>query len=443
MTQSTCPLCKRPIEKGLKFCPYCGTEISLHDQRENIESSKDGRSSVKPSPTPKLTPCLLCGKEIPVADDFCSFCGAEKYKSKRERLNGQRTFQCPKCNKLNPEGTKFCLQCGQSIEIVGAEKLLEGRKFTGFEIPLTALAVPLISASDATILSQIVEQRGQGSSFPHRVENTGSYLFRVQAQSFKSYRTAISRVLFPYNIPHFVITCILVSVIYALWLTVLTSIKDGNPMVLVELFTLVMETFFPGMAEDTGSVLSVDKVLDNYILSLPYSILISAIIIAPSLILAVIVFRRNESLIEYRVSAISVGFSFGFSLLVPSVIQPGYPIAKEQVSARDLGYGYAVGLLVTEGATFLLFLVVLGKIGKFYDLGLPEDVLSRIALAFVFAAWACLFLTFPLANPLWKTVIQFNKGIYYFCLAMTITFVLFHWLFFSDIHHLIYEAANS
>jgi RNA polymerase subunit RPABC4/transcription elongation factor Spt4 len=442
LTQSTCPSCKRSLEKELKFCPYCGTELSLHDQQKGIDSPSGVGPTIRTSHGPKLTPCLLCGKEIPVADDYCSFCGAEKYKSKREGLNRQQAFQCPKCNNLNPEGTKFCLQCGQPIAVVGPEKLLEGRKFTGFEIPLTALAVPLLSASDATILSQIVENRGQGSSFPHRVENTGSYLFRVQAQSFKSYRTAISRVMFPYNLPHIAITCILVSVIYALWLTVLTSVKDGSPMVLVELSTFVIGALFPEMAEDTESALSLEKVLDNYILSLPYSILISTIIIAPSLILAVIVFRRNESLIEYRVSAISVGFSFGFSLLVPSVIQPGYPIAKEQVSARDLGYGYAVGLLVTEGATFLLFLLVLGKIGKFYDLGLPEDVLSRISLAFVFAAWGCLFLTFPLANPLWKTVIQFNKGIYYFCLVLTITFILFHWFFFSDIHHLIYEAAN-
>ena len=125
MTQSTCPSCKRSLEKDLKFCPYCGTEISLHDQQKGIDSPTDVKPTIKASPEPKLTPCLLCGKEIPVTDDYCSFCGAEKYKSKREGLNRQQAFQCPKCKNLNPAGTKFCLQCGQPIAVAGAEKLLE------------------------------------------------------------------------------------------------------------------------------------------------------------------------------------------------------------------------------------------------------------------------------------------------------------------------------
>ncbi|MFQ5977808.1 MAG: DUF2116 family Zn-ribbon domain-containing protein [Candidatus Heimdallarchaeota archaeon] len=438
MKQRTCPSCKQLMEGDLRFCPFCGIQLPPPEE----QGRHNGLESADPSNKMKTVPCLLCGKNIPETNSFCSFCGAERYKSKREKTSGQPTILCAKCKKPNPVGTKFCIQCGDSLGLDGIEKLLQGRKFTGFEVPLTALAVPLISASDATILSQIAEHQGQTSSFPHRVENIGSSQFCTETQSFKSYRTALSKVLFPHNLPNFAITWILVSVIYALWLTVLTSTKDGNPMVLGEVLALVIGVFFPGAAEDEGSVLTFEQVLNNYIRSLPYAVLITAIILAPSLILALVIYRRNESLIEYRVSPISIGFSFGFSLLVPSVIQPGYPTAREQISTRDLGYSYAIGLGVTESATFMLFLVVLGKVAKLYDLGLPEEVSSQLALAFVFAAWGCLFLTFPLANPLWKSVVQFNKGVYYLYLAVTLGFILFNWLFFSDIHTLIYEAHS-
>jgi predicted nucleic acid-binding Zn ribbon protein len=439
LTQRACPSCKRILEGEHKFCPFCGVPLPQHE-----EPAQNGRPSTTDTASlPKTVPCLLCGKDIPATNDFCSYCGAEKYKSKQQRSNFPQTIPCAQCKTPNPPGTKYCLQCGEPIGLTGVEKLLQGKKFTGFEIPLTALAVPLLSASDAAVLNQIADHQGQGSSFPYRVENMGSTQFGVEVESFKSYRNALSNVLFPYNLPGLLATWLLVSIIYALWLTVLTSLRtDENPMVLVEFSSLVIGTFFPQVTEDSGTVLTFEKVLDSYIRGLPYSLLVAAILTAPTLILAVMVFRRNEALIEYRVNPISVGFSFGFSLLVPSVIQPGYPVAREQVPTRDLGYGYALGLLVTEGTTAILFLVVFGKVSDLYELGLPDGIVSQLSLVFVFAAWGCLFLTFPLANPLWKSVVEYNRGVYYIYLAMTFGFILFNWFFFSDIHQLIYEAAH-
>ena len=438
LEQKNCPSCKKPVEGINQFCPYCGIKLTAIEEQEKEPALETPTASTER----EFVSCLLCGKKIPATNDYCSYCGTQRYKIREEKNNAKKTIPCSKCNSQNPPDNKYCHHCGNPIGLVGIEKLFKGRKFSGFEIPLTALAVPMISSSDAAILTKVLEKQGRESSFPYRVESLGTSLYSIEAKSYKSFRSSITNVLLPYNLPNFIVTCFLVSVVYALWMTVLTSIKNESPLLLGELVTLVTSALSGDQSDTTNSCLTFDRTWDNYVRSLPYSLLVATVLIAPSLILAILVFRQDESLIEYRVSPITVGISFGFSMLVSSVIQPGYPVATEQVPARDLGYAYAIGLFVTEGVTFILFLIVLGETTDVYDLGLPKEVSSHLSLAFVFAAWACLFFTFPIANPLWKSVFQFNKVIYYIFLAMTICFILSNFLYFEDIHTLIYETYN-
>jgi RNA polymerase subunit RPABC4/transcription elongation factor Spt4 len=46
-----CPSCKKQLNKGTKFCVFCGTKIE-----EKI-------------------PCPNCGKLIPKSSKFCNYCG--------------------------------------------------------------------------------------------------------------------------------------------------------------------------------------------------------------------------------------------------------------------------------------------------------------------------------------------------------------------------------
>ncbi|MDD3212936.1 MAG: SPFH domain-containing protein, partial [Eubacteriales bacterium] len=57
------------------------------------------------APQAATTPCVACGRPIPVGSKFCPECGAQQ----------SVPNQCPKCGATLQPGTRFCPECGQKI----------------------------------------------------------------------------------------------------------------------------------------------------------------------------------------------------------------------------------------------------------------------------------------------------------------------------------------
>jgi membrane protease subunit (stomatin/prohibitin family) len=77
-----CSKCNADVQEGVKFCPNCGSKITM----------------------PGMMSCPKCNAEIKLGSKFCASCG--------EKL----VNNCPKCNAELQPGAKFCPSCGNKIE---------------------------------------------------------------------------------------------------------------------------------------------------------------------------------------------------------------------------------------------------------------------------------------------------------------------------------------
>lgn len=131
-----CPSCNRPVEKGTKFCPYCGTEIVNKLEGNcvcgepltpgNRYCTKCGREVVQPGvkveldePKPQARVCPKCGEPIVDGNRFCVACGEPVSEGETQAeqeapaIPVQRV--CPKCGEFAVEGNAYCTKCGAKI----------------------------------------------------------------------------------------------------------------------------------------------------------------------------------------------------------------------------------------------------------------------------------------------------------------------------------------
>lgn len=78
-----CSKCKSQVDKGTKFCLFCGNDISV--QAESVKN------------------CVKCGAALESDTKFCSNCGANQ--------NVERV--CISCGKKISDTAKFCIYCGK------------------------------------------------------------------------------------------------------------------------------------------------------------------------------------------------------------------------------------------------------------------------------------------------------------------------------------------
>ena len=83
-----CDNCDKPIRKGMKHCPNCGTELSWDDDEEKLN----------------IKYCSNCGKKVKAGEKFCTECGtaldgtAPKEDTKKSKVH--KEFKVPYVVKL-------------------------------------------------------------------------------------------------------------------------------------------------------------------------------------------------------------------------------------------------------------------------------------------------------------------------------------------------------
>lgn len=81
--ETICPVCKKKLPNGAKFCMECG---------KKIEEKED------------FIICPHCGGKVPEGK-FCMECG------------GKLENTCPNCGALQSGNAKFCMECGTKLEV--------------------------------------------------------------------------------------------------------------------------------------------------------------------------------------------------------------------------------------------------------------------------------------------------------------------------------------
>lgn len=118
----SCPNCGSQIGRSKKFCPKCGTKVTVVKTctqcGAEIEGGKKFCSDCG-TPVPeekKENPikCINCGSEIPAGKKFCSDCGTPAPEEKKEEPI--KPVSCANCGSEIPAGKKFCSDCGTPVQ---------------------------------------------------------------------------------------------------------------------------------------------------------------------------------------------------------------------------------------------------------------------------------------------------------------------------------------
>ena len=144
-TEEVCPNCGKKVNRGTKFCIYCGTAL--------------GQKAAAPESTGKV--CTSCGSPVGAEDAFCTNCGTpvtaeepvveeevvaeelpvmeETTVVETEELSETQELSdaldqlemdelpvieepvqvektCPACGRVLEEGELFCMDCGKRVE---------------------------------------------------------------------------------------------------------------------------------------------------------------------------------------------------------------------------------------------------------------------------------------------------------------------------------------
>jgi len=104
-----CPACGKPVERGVAYCPQCGTGMAAPEIMP-AEAVPAEAAAVLPAAAPAVPPAVPAAQfpppPLPDAPPLPAPAAPAAPASKT----------CRVCNTANAAGTKFCLSCGRIVD---------------------------------------------------------------------------------------------------------------------------------------------------------------------------------------------------------------------------------------------------------------------------------------------------------------------------------------